>query len=434
MKTSFRLWRPILSALIVAVSIIACSPETEPTQETVKPIKIFTVEASPLAGTKEYVGRAAPSQSVELSFRVSGRLVEVPVRQGDTVVEGQVVARLDRRDIENREKAILSQLEQAQAILDQMTAGARPEDRKRLEAMAAAREAEFEEASATFDRYQQLMKDGVVSQQDYDQVKARVDTARANLESARQEQAIGEKGARDEEVAAQQAVVRGLQAQLKEVRDALSDTDLKAPFAGNVARIYVDNYEDIQAKQPILALQNISRIDVIINVSENVMARGRQQLEENPDPDRIIAMVSFPALGEQTYPVRVKEYQTEADPQTQSFEVVLEMDQPEGYPVQPGMNAIVRGEGEIADGMGTGFFVPVSAVVANEQGDQSVWVIDPETMQVSPRVIETGGIWQDRIQVTAGLSNGEKIAASAAHLLRDGMKVEPARNLESMAP
>lgn len=405
-----------------------CEREVAPVTETVKPIKIFTVEESPLAGTQEYLGRTEAHQSVQLSFRVPGRLVDIAVKQGDVVAEGQVVARLDRRDIETRERATQSQLDQARAVLDQRRAGARPEDRKRLEAMVSARQAEYEEASATFARYEQLRTDGVVSQQDYDQVKARMDTARANLESARQELAIGIKGARDEEIAAQEAVVRGLEAQLKEVRDALSDTELTAPFSGQIARTLVDNYADVQAQQPILVLQDISKIDVIINVSEDVMARTRQREGESRDPERLVAVATFPALNDQSFPVRVKEYQTQADPQTQTFQIVLQMDQPEGLPVKPGMNAVIRGEGEAGAGPGAGYLVPVGSVVADESGVQSVWIIDPETMRVSARAVETGPIWQDRIQVTEGLTSGEQIAASAARLLREGMQVEPMKD------
>lgn len=419
----------VFAGMVVIFS--GCEKPQEPVREDIKPIKIFTVGDSPLASGKEFPGRVEASQGADLSFRIPGRLVEFPVKQGESVKAGQLLARLDKRDLETREASTLSQLDQARAQLQQMRTGARPEDIARMQAAVSGRESEYQEARKQFDRYTQLKNEGIVSPQDYDRTKAAVDTARAALETARQELAIGRKGARDEEVAAQEAVIRGLEAGLKEVRDAISDTEMTAPFDGVVARTDAVVPDDVPAGKPILTLQDISSVDIVISLSEKDMALGMRSSRSNPDPDRVVGEVTFPALGTEAYPVRLKELQTEASQDTQTFEVVLQMIQPEGKPVKPGMNAVVRGGGAGAQGEAAPY-IPLNAVFGGADGAGSVWVIAPDTMTVSARAVETGEIMEDRIQALKGLSEGEMIAASAVSLLREGMRVEQMRDLGSL--
>ena len=400
-------------ALLVAVflglagGLTGCEKPLEPVREDIKPIKIFTVGDSPLASGKEFPGRVEASQGADLSFRIPGRLVEFPVKQGESVKAGQLLARLDKRDLETREASTLSQLDQARAQLQQMRTGARPEDIARMQAAVSARDSEYQEAKKQFDRYTQLKNEGIVSPQDYDRTKAAVDTARAALETARQELAIGRKGAREEEIAAQEAVIRGLEAGLKEVRDAISDTEMTAPFDGVVARTDAAVPDDLPAGKPILTLQDISSVDIVLNLSEKDMVSGTRSIKKNPSPDpgRVVGEASFPALGPEAYPVRLKEIQTEASPDTQTFEVILQMVQPEGNPVKPGMNAVVRG-GAAGGTNETVPYIPLSAVAGGAEGTGNVWVVSPDTMTVSARAIETGEIAGDRIQVPKGLSGG----------------------------
>lgn len=425
---------PLLRLVAFAtLPLAACQPAPEPpAPEAVKPIKIFTVGTSPIAAEKEFYGRAEAAQSADLSFRVSGRLAELSVREGETVEAGQTVARLDKRDQQNRESETQSQLDQARAVLSQLRAGARPEEIRRMEASVSARESEYQEARARFERYDKLFADGMVTRQNFEQSKTAMDAAEANLESARQELAMGKKGARDEELRAQEAVVRGLEARLQEVRDGLSDTDLRAPFAGVVSRVHVNNFEDVQTKQPIVTLQDISAIDVAIHVAEGDFARGQSENRGAAQSGRTVATASFSALPGQAFPLRLKEFQTEADPQTQTYRVVLRMDQPAGNPVKPGMSATVKGSGASGNGDSGIRMIPVNSVFSGTDGTPSVWLVDPETMRIRAVPAETGEIVQDNITVLGGLSPGDRVAASAANLLREGMIVEEMKDPGSL--
>jgi RND family efflux transporter MFP subunit len=269
----------------------------------------------------------------------------------------------------------------------------------------------------------ELLKEGVVSQMEYDTVKARHDVMQSELENAQQELTIGRTGARAEDVLAQEAKISGFEAELNEAQAAAQDTELRAPFDGVIARTYVNNFEDVQAKQPILSIQDISRININIYVSENDMGRGTGSRAIQEVAKELKAEAVFPSLGGRIFPLIVKEYQTEADRDTQTFELVLQMEQPPERPVMPGMNATVRRQGADPRLASIGILVPVSAVFADTDGSQNVWVVNPESRQVSRRKVKTGDVSAGRIQIVEGLQPGETIAASAVGALAEGMQV-----------
>jgi len=140
-------------ALIMAAALISCGgSEPPPQREVVRPVKLLTVRAGMAGAPLVYPGRIEAKDRVELSFRVSGPLKEFPVREGDAVVAGGVVARIDPRDFEIR-----------------------------LEAARADRE----RTTADFRRYASLYAKDAVSQAQLDQARAAMEVAQARLDDAK---------------------------------------------------------------------------------------------------------------------------------------------------------------------------------------------------------------------------------------------------------
>ena len=108
------------------------------------------------------------------------------------------------------------------------------------------------------------------------------------------------------------------------------------------------------------------------------------------------------------------------------------MQQDAGFPVKPGMNAVVRGEGALPDAGDGGYLVPVTAVGGGAEGDSFVWVVDSSSSKVSRRKVTPGEIVGESIVITEGLEAGERIAVTAANLLREGMQVEQLRDLGAL--
>ncbi len=424
----------LLAVAAVFFSVLTgCSTE-EPVVDTGPlPVKMLEVSDRLLRPGREFPGVAKATDSAELSFQVSGRIVNFPVAEGDQVAAGDLIAKLDTRDYVARVEVIQGQLSQAEATLQAMQVGARPEDILRLEAQLGARQAEFHEAELGFNRQKTLLDEGAASREDYDSAEAQYEVAKAYLRSAEQELEIGKSGARAEDIAGQMASVEGLKAQLKEVQNALDYATLTAPFAGRVAAKYSSNFEDISAKQEIILLQDISQIEIDVDLSERDMAAGvRLGVDNQEIIENFAADVSFAAIPEVTFEARIDSFQTVADPITQTFRVTLIMDQPKGVAdsIFPGMNAlIVPRETQIQQGR-QGIFVPLSAVLSTPDGKSAIWKVTNGKVYKTP--VGVGEVIGDKIDIVSGLETGESIAISAIHTLTEGMAVRPMGNLKDL--
>ncbi|MBW1804735.1 MAG: biotin/lipoyl-binding protein, partial [Deltaproteobacteria bacterium] len=252
--------------------VASCGKEEEKvTEEVVRPVKIMTITSGADVLERKYPGKIRATQQVDLAFKVSGPLIELPVEEGKAVKEGELIARIDPRDFETSLKGIKSSLSEANANLKAMKRGARPEDIKLLESEIDAAEAKYLAAEAQYKRYKQLWEKRHVSKADFDRYERNWDVTKAKLEMAKQNLEKGKKGARKEDIEAMQSKIRGLEAQRKGAQDALDDTYLKTPFSGVIAKKYVDNFQDVRAKQAVVSLQDISRVDILVDVPESLM-------------------------------------------------------------------------------------------------------------------------------------------------------------------
>jgi HlyD family secretion protein len=184
---------------------------------------------------------------VDIAFKLAGRLIERTVDEGDNVKRGQIIARLDRDQLQAQreregaglvaaqsqlaqaetsvewQKATLAadvetrraDLAQAEARLAEMRNGARPQEKLDAKATVDAASAEVERARKDWDRAQPLYKNDDISTAQYDQFRSRFENAQAVLQQAKEREALVLAGPRIEQIHAQEAAVERAQAALK---------------------------------------------------------------------------------------------------------------------------------------------------------------------------------------------------------------------------
>jgi len=253
--------------------------------------------------------------------------------------------------------------------------------------------------------------------------------ALAELQNAQKQLEIGMKGARKEDREAQEALIRSLEARRQAAEDALSDTRLLAPFDGEVAAKSINNFEEVQALTPVISYQDVSKIEIDIDISERDMVAGSEQGSSIEEVAKNVdAVATFTALAGREFPVTVKSYETQADPLTQTFRITVIMDQPENDPIRPGMNALVRSK-RIRGGA-EGFLIPAAAVFAAPDGSKRVWTVAGG--RATARPIAGDEILEGRMRVTEGLREGDTIAVSAVNSLSEGDEVIEMTDLKNL--
>jgi RND family efflux transporter MFP subunit len=257
-------------------------------------------------------------------------------------------------------------------------------DPQSFETRLAAARAELDKATADYERVRELWdRSKAVPRAEVDQKRTAMEVARSAFAAARKD---------------------------------LDDTRLTAPFGGVIARRLVENFQNVPAKEPVVSLQKTDELEIVIHVPERVV-RG--------EPKRVAGFARFAESPERRLPVTLKSYSTDADPQTQTYEVVLGLTRPPDLTLLPGMSLeVVPADAPIGEGPGS-LLIPLRAVVASADGAPSVWVVDPESSRVSRRPVEVGAIQGEDVVVLSGLAPAERIVTAGVNHLRDGMLVHP---------
>jgi HlyD family secretion protein len=218
------------------------------------------------------------------------RVVRMSVREGDTVRAGDTLATLTQTaavgDVAVREAT----LQQAQARLDELMHGSRPEDVARARAQLAAADAEADRAARDVERLRPLAASNTVSRQQFDAAQTAARVAARQRDAAAQVLAAVRRGPRPEEIAAARAQVATAQAALRTSQSTAADLTLTAATAGTVIGRYAEPGEVIGAGQAVATVGDAAHPYTRVYVNERVLPalRAGQTVTARLDafPDR----------------------------------------------------------------------------------------------------------------------------------------------------
>jgi len=209
----------------------------------------------------------------DLGFQVPGRVADVLVKEGDAVVKGEVLARLDQEELTARRAAASGQLEAARAQLAELQRGARPQERTQAQAGAAAAQRRAQEARSTLARTRKLYEGGAVSREALDQAETAYTVAQAQAEQAQQQQSLVDVGPRAERIEAGRAQVRSAEAAVQQIEATIDNAVILAPFAGVVTVRHREPGESVTPGLPVVTLMNPADRWVRIYVREDQIGR-----------------------------------------------------------------------------------------------------------------------------------------------------------------
>jgi HlyD family secretion protein len=215
-------------------------------------------------------------RQVELAFNNSERIAEVLVHEGDKVVRGQILARLDTGRLKPQAAAAQAEMEAQQAIVQKLHHGSRPEEIAQAQANVVSGKADLVNAEQQWQRLTALTKlttGRAVSQQDLDSAKAALDMARARLAVAEQSLTLAKSGPRTEDIAQGEAQLRADQAQLALLRRQLADAELISPCDAVVRSRLLEPGEMVSPQRPIFNLAIVDPKWIRTYISEPDLGR-----------------------------------------------------------------------------------------------------------------------------------------------------------------
>lgn len=374
---NFKISAHLLSLLFACSVIVGCAEaEPPPAAPSSRPVKLFIVDEGLGQELRQFPATIEAAKQAELSFRVSGQLAELPIREGDVVEAEQVIARLDPTD---------------------------------FELTVEDRQAAFDNSQSNFDRAQELIKSGAISRSDYDRMEAEFRSSRAALSQAKTNLSY----------ATLRAPFTG--------RIARRYVDNFEEVVGKQAVVYLQDVAmlDVIIAMPESIVRSVSAGDGPID--------NTTDLNNSPARD-VRAMASFEDYQSISFALEIKEISTRADPDTQTFSMTFAMPQPSDFTVLPGMTAQVELDftGLLIKDRVT--WIPARAVQGDESLTPRVFVLDEENMVVRSRQVTTGRMSGNMIEVLDGLAGGEEIVEAGASYLSEGMRVTRMRTGEQAIP
>ncbi|VBB05062.1 rnd efflux pump membrane fusion protein barrel-sandwich domain [Lucifera butyrica] len=191
---------------------------------------------------------------VSVSAKIPGRVSEVLVKEGDQVKEGQVVARLDPRDVQAQKDKANAALAVARARYDEALAGSRPQEIAAARAELAQADASFDNTYKNYTRMEKLYRDGAISSSQRDSAETAYLVAKDTANAVRQKLDLAVTGSRDEDIRAAAAQVKQAQAELEAANLDTEYTSITSPVTGVVAQKSVNAGEMVAAGQTLFSV------------------------------------------------------------------------------------------------------------------------------------------------------------------------------------
>jgi RND family efflux transporter MFP subunit len=345
-----------LAALTMLALLAACGPAAEPAAPEIRPVRVVTIEERPGGDTVSLTGTVQAEATVNLAFRIDGRMSERLANVGDTVAPGQLVARLDP---ENEESALRAARADLAAAMGQLT-----------------------EAQNNYNRQSTLLRDGWTTKVRYDEARQNLGTTQSRADAA--------------------------QAQLNIAENQVSYTELFADSAGTVTAVGAEPGEVVQAGRMIVQVARKDGRDAVFDVP----ARIKDMAPAEPVIEVFLTLdPSVKTVG------RVREVAPRADPATGTFEVKVGLTDP---PAAMRLGSTVTGRMEVGAAPGIEIPASAltradrqPAVWIVDPATQTVALRNIEVLRYDPaRVIVAQGLAPGDIVVTAGvqaLRPGQKV-------------------------
>lgn len=361
------------------------------------PVRVETVKPQVLEASVSYTGTIKPFEEIMVYPRVAGQLTNYSVYPGDRVTAGQPIATLDASELTTGVAEAAAEVSTMETDLE-MSKIEVDEQRSAI----AQIEADLDYLNLKKDRFARLVKDGVISQDEFDVVDSEVRSKGANLKQARVKLARMEA-----QVTNNRAKINQAKAKVDTAKVMQGYTTITSPLTGIVQERNVDPGVVVQPTMGIVKIGNYDRVRLQANVAQS------DAVNINPG-----ATVVATVPGSNIPPIKGKitSIFPQANSQTRTVTVEAVIDNPDGQ--------LLSGkflEMKIVTARKPNAINVPQAAVVEFQDQPSVWVVEGDTVIAQP--VTLGMSTGDRVEVIGGLESGQAVVTSGQNRLVENAPV-----------
>ncbi|HEX7333666.1 MAG TPA: efflux RND transporter periplasmic adaptor subunit [Pyrinomonadaceae bacterium] len=389
----------IVFVLLATLMLSSCSRKEQPAQPAVivSGLKLETLQTSVVDDYYEAVGTVQAKNRSVIAAKVMGNIAVLHVREGDMVRAGQTLIEIDNRDAGIQLQKTQAGMREVQDSLEEVERSIRA-----AESARAAAQANEKLARTTLARYETLFQRRSVSPQEFDEVRTKYEIAKA--ESERADRLLQASVAREKQMRAR---IDQAKADVANARVYVGYSRIASPIDGVVVSRHADIGYMATPGMPLLTIENSSRYQLHASVEESKLGKIRLQDQ---------AHVTLEALDKELSGT-VEQIVPAADPATRSYTVKIDLPNVDGAQLRSGL----YGKARFTIGQRKLLAVPRTAVI--QQGQLAgVYVVDQSGV-ARLRLVKTGTVIWDRVEVLSGLNEGEQIIGEGVTAVRDGIRV-----------
>ncbi len=402
-RNCFPLW--------IAIGLVGCGAKTEEKEPPpVASVKVTQADERSLDLVIQAPATVFAREQANISSRITAPIQDITVRKGDRVTRGQVLVRLDNRDLLAQRREMTALVTDAEASLEKMRTGTLPGDIERAKGQVATTQASLSQAEKFYDRRKQLFEQGAIPNRDLQISQTDLATAKANYDVARQSLALIEKQSSGRDLQILQSRIEQSRGRLAGVEAQIAFEELRSPFAGLITEQFVYPGDMAQPATPMLTVSDLS------------VAIARAQVPEvEVKAVRLGALCRMMPQDQQgsSFAGRISMINQAVDAARRSVEVWCEIPNGKGE-----LRAQAFGSVEIATGsLPHVVTVPLAAVQFEEGSRKGHVMVIGADKKAAKRPIEAGATVDGRVPILKGLKAGETVIVEGGYGLPDGIEV-----------
>ena len=383
------------------------SPQVQ--AEKIIPVQVARVQRGEIKSFLTVSGLIEPKEIVRVFAKSIGQAKEVLVQEGARVKKDDILMRLDDEQIRLQVAQAKANLDVAEASLERIRAGARPQEINQAEAAVRQAKINLDSADENYQKMKKLFSEGAISEQQLDQAKNHFEIAQAQYEVASESYKLVSEGASPEDIKTVEAQVRQAQSALELIQSQLSNSIARAPISGNVTGISVKTGELVSSAIPLLSIMDSNELFLKTGISEKDIAAV------HIGQDAEILIDAFPEVK---FSGEVASKGVIVDPISKTMEIKIKITEPH-VDISSGMFA--RANILIAHNPET-LIIPSTALTRRVEG-LFVFMLNENKDTVNKRPIITGITEGNQVEVLDGLQEGEIIVILGNIAIEEGERV-----------